>query len=184
MINSLGSCAVEDIHCLNLQVLAWCKVKTGIYSAEPRYNFASFSKGKHKYNLNQGSKIYIFGGVSETSFLSGVVEVLETNEIEAFHINRIYKLEKLKKKRQRKPQREGVYIDTQEVNFVSDQLNKNQTEDDRNDNENDIALRKIQTQNAMLEVENERKELLKKMAKSSRTRDFVSYMPYPLASHR
>lgn len=42
----LGSCAIADIHCLDLQFLAWCKVKTGLRDAGPRYNFTSFERGK------------------------------------------------------------------------------------------------------------------------------------------
>lgn len=40
-----GKSVLNDIHLLNLEFMAWCKVKIGLINPSPRYNSSSFYHG-------------------------------------------------------------------------------------------------------------------------------------------
>lgn len=117
--------------------------------------------------------------------------MLETDEIEAYYNNRKEKMDMMKKKRTQKERRSGVkmtFESGEDINKPKDpekiEENLNKDDDSQEREDSDMALKKYRTQMAMRNAQVEKDDLLRKMAKSSRTRDFISYMPMPLRSVR
>lgn len=110
------------------------------------------------------------------------MEVLETDEIEAYHLTRKEKLIKMKSRRKEVKQRQGIYLESDDIVVA----NGNEEGDPKpgqslsrmGSSEN--IMRKIEDEKDLIQAEQERIKKFKEMSKTSQKRDFISYMPYPV----
>lgn len=101
MYTTFGSSALSDVVILNLKYLAWCSVKFGSINPGPCYNFSSESFG---------TRIFKFGGVNNSSYVSGKMYILELDQTRAFELNKLQKKLKRQQKEKSKSKKPNTKI--------------------------------------------------------------------------
>lgn len=110
LFESTNSCCLNDLWLLELENLIWIQAKIHGFPVSPRYS--------HAATLYR-SEIVIFGGISEGELIGGNVQVLETNQTEAYRLHRekiqmaalnIVQSEKSKRPSVKKENGDGIVI--------------------------------------------------------------------------
>lgn len=132
--------------------MAWCGVRTEGKNSLPRYNFSSCMYGK--FSISLGTKLFVFGGVNDQSYLSGEIYYLETDE------DTILGEEKLKEERVRLREEQRLAVRQSPMIGI-------------------FSSKNIRSGVDLIDFESYRNNRKNHTRKRSRNKDFVSYQPLP-----